>query len=251
MIDMHTHVLPGVDDGAADGKISAEILRVLSRQGVDGVVFTPHYYGRKRSPKDFLEARAAAFSEIKDAIPENMDFRLGAEVRFTAEMPVSNEALCPLAIGDTRYILFEFPFFESWNSALFRRLQDFIFSTDYVPVIAHVERYAEIRRNPSLLSWLIDAGCLLQVNTGAFLDKSTKNFAFTLLRHGMIHCLGTDAHNATDRAPDYSEATAAILAAGDGARLRRIDENSRRILDDLSVKKENSKAVKKLFGRFY
>lgn len=70
MIDLHTHILPGIDDGAADEGVSAEQLESLAAQGVDKVVFTSHYYGRKRSPRQFLEARAGLHSsESRGAFP--------------------------------------------------------------------------------------------------------------------------------------------------------------------------------------
>lgn len=86
MTDLHTHILPGIDDGAIDEGVSSEQMKSLLEQGVDKVVFTSHYYGRKRSPKQFLEARADAFGRIKDLIPEGMETYLGAEVHFAAEM---------------------------------------------------------------------------------------------------------------------------------------------------------------------
>ena len=110
MTDLHTHILPGIDDGAIDEGVSSEQMKSLLEQGVDKVVFTSHYYGRKRSPKQFLEARADAFGRIKDLIPEGMETYLGAEVHFAAEMAASDESICAMAIGDTRYILAELPF---------------------------------------------------------------------------------------------------------------------------------------------
>lgn len=148
MTDLHTHILPGIDDGAIDEGVSSEQMKSLLEQGVDKVVFTSHYYGRKRSPKQFLEARADAFGRIKDLIPEGMETYLGAEVHFAAEMAASDESICAMAIGDTRYILAELPFATDWNKGLWRRLEDFISSTDYIPVIAHVERYDEARKSP-------------------------------------------------------------------------------------------------------
>ena len=195
MTDLHTHILPGIDDGAIDEGVSSEQMKSLLEQGVDKVVFTSHYYGRKRSPKQFLEARADAFGRIKDLIPEGMETYLGAEVHFAAEMAASDESICAMAIGDTRYILAELPFATDWNKGLWRRLEDFISSTDYIPVIAHVERYDEARKKPALLSALVDMGCLLQVNTQAFLKKEDSTMAFALLEHGLVHCLGTDTHN--------------------------------------------------------
>lgn len=251
MIDLHTHILPGIDDGARDEEVSGKQLKSLSEQGVDTVVFTSHYYGRKRSPKQFLEARAAAFSRIKDLIPSDMETYFGAEVHFTGQMATANEALCSLAVGATRYLLAELPFTSAWDKALFRRLKEFISETDYVPVIAHVERYREVRKKPSLLAELKDMGCLLQANTGAFCDPRTKGLAFALLKHGFVDCLGTDTHNMDDRPPDYLSAKKAIEAEGLAESFERIQENMRLLLDDKPVITERRAPVKKLFGVYY
>ncbi len=251
MTDLHTHILPGIDDGAIDEGVSSEQMKSLLEQGVDKVVFTSHYYGRKRSPKQFLEARADALCRIKDLIPEGMETYLGAEVHFAAEMAASDESICSMAIGDTRYILAELPFTTAWNKGLWRRLEDFISSTDYIPVIAHVERYDEARKKPALLSELVDMGCLLQVNTQAFLKKEDSAMAFALLEHGLVHCLGTDTHNMRERAPKYAAAKEAIEEAGFYDRFERIQENMLLLLEDKPIKTEKSKPVKKFFKLYY
>ena len=186
MIDLHTHILPGIDDGAEDEEVSAKLLDALVSQGVSKIVFTSHYYGRKRSPRQYLEARAAAFAQIKNLIPADVEIFLGAEVHFTKQMAAANDSLCSLAIGDTRYILLELPFNAPWDRGLWNRLGDFISDTDYIPVIAHVERYKEVWKKPVLLSVLKDMGCLLQVNTGAFLDGDSKKLALALLGHHLV-----------------------------------------------------------------
>lgn len=251
MTDLHTHILPGIDDGAIDEGVSSEQMKSLLEQGVDKVVFTSHYYGRKRSPKQFLEARADALCRIKDLIPEGMETYLGAEVHFAAEMAASDESICSMAIGNTRYILAELPFTTAWNKGLWRRLEDFISSTDYIPVIAHVERYDEARKKPALLSELVDMGCLLQVNTQAFLKKEDSAMAFALLEHGLVHCLGTDTHNMRERAPKYAAAKEAIEEAGFYDRFERIQENMLLLLEDKPIKTEKSKPVKKFFKLYY
>ena len=251
MIDLHTHILPGIDDGAEDEEVSAKLLDVLVSQGVSKIVFTSHYYGRKRSPRQYLEARAAAFAQIKNLIPADVEIFLGAEVYFTKQMAAANDSLCSLAIGDTRYILLELPFNAPWDRGLWNRLGDFISDTDYIPVIAHVERYKEVWKKPVLLSVLKDMGCLLQVNTGAFLDGDSKKLALALLGHHLVDCLGTDAHNLDARAPDYAAAKRAIEEAGFGENFAGIQENMRLVLENKPVPREKTKPVKKFLGRYY
>ena len=212
MIDLHTHALPYIDDGASDPQVTAEILKMEWEQGVREVLFTPHYYG-KRSIEEFLDKRKKGLESIQDVIPAGMKTRVGAEVLLTGVNDPTDDAICALAIEGTKYVLIELPF-QKWRESLLDRISDFVEETGYTPIIAHVERYVEVLKNPSILTYFTEMGCLIQVNVDTFLDKRLKRFAFALLKKGMVHCLGTDAHNATTRGVHYAEAKNAILDKG-------------------------------------
>ena len=113
-----------------------------------------------------------------------------------------------------------------------------------------MERYREARKNPSIITDLVNMGCLLQVNTGTFLRKEDKKFAFALLKHGLVHCLGTDAHDVENRAPDYVEAKKVLEEKGFAADFERIQENMRLILDNERVNIPEHRPLKKVLG-FY
>ena len=250
MIDFHTHVLPGIDDGAESVEISLGLIQLELEQGVKQILFTPHYYGQKFSPERFLENRKKAFEKISERI-EGVKVKLAAEVHFSEEKIVSNSSLCRLAIENTKYILLELPFTASWTEKLWFRLRDFISDTGYTPIIAHVERYAEIRKNPAYLSVLADMGCLIQVNTRAFISEKTSNMALTMLKKGLVHCLGTDAHNLTDRAPDYAQAKSVIEQAGETGRFEKIQEIMQKILNGERVEIEPYQPMKRFLNRYY
>lgn len=214
MIDIHTHILPQVDDGAMNATVATSLLQTELDQGVKTVVFTPHYYGRKRSPAKFIEERQRAYEKIKENVPENMNVVLGAEVYFSEIGGASFEEMQNLTIGDTRYVLIELPFAEKWTEGLYAKLEDFIAKTNAIPVLAHLERYRQIRRKPQLIERFLQMGCLLQVNVGSFINKRTRRLAFVMLKNGMVSALGTDAHNASDRAPNYETAKAVLKEKG-------------------------------------
>ncbi len=251
MIDMHTHILPHIDDGAKDSATALTMLDMELSQGVDTIVFSPHYYGKSRSPKQFLETRQTMYEHIRSRIPLDIQTRLAAEVHFTGINPIENDDMCSLAIEGTEYVLVEFPFTTAWTASLLDRLSQFVYDTAYTPIIAHVERYQEVQKKPSLLTELLRMGCLLQVNTTSFLEKNEKKFAFTLLRNGYVHCLGTDAHDAEYRAPDYEKAKKAIQEAGYAAGFERLQENMRCILDNQSVELPEYRPIKKIFGMYF
>ncbi len=250
MIDIHTHILPYMDDGAKDSETALRMLEMESEQGVSTLLFSPHYYGKRSSPKDFLEKRQEMYAHIQSRIPPTINTRLAAEVHYTGINPIENDDMCSLAIAGTEYVLVEFPFTAAWTASLMERLAQFVYDTGYTPIIAHVERYQEVRKNPAFLTELVKQGCLLQVNTGAFLDKKDRKFAFSLLEHGLVHCMGTDSHDAENRAPDYVQAKQVIEKAGCAGEFAQIQENMHCILENQAVEIPAYKPLKKFFG-FY
>ena len=187
------------------------MLAMDKADGVSEVVCTPHYYGKKRSLEEFLTLRARAFAELGDT---EIPLRLGAEVYMTGVNDLSDDALISLAIEGTKCVLLELPFHGDWKNSLLQRLITFFEDTGYTPVIAHVERYEYVRKNPKILTTLVQSGCLLQVNTSAFIEKDSERFVLTLLKRGMVHCIGTDTHDTQKRAPDYAKAKARVYKAG-------------------------------------
>ena len=218
-------------------------------QGVDTVLCTPHYYG-KRSPEKFLSQRDGMYQRLRTRIPDGITVRLGAEVHFTGINVPDHEQLCKLAIDGTKYILLEFPFVEKWTNRLLPALADFVYDTGYTPVIAHVERYREVLKKPAIVSQLIDMGCLIQVNARAFLEKREKKFAFALLKHGFVHCIGSDAHDLERRTVDLLGAKKVVEAAGYINAWERAQSIMQMILRDEEVRVSLGEPIKKSFGGY-
>lgn len=249
MIDFHTHILPGIDDGAKDVSVSAAMLEMEKEQGVNEIVLTPHYYGKFYSPTDFVRRRAAAYEKLLAVAAGEFFFTLGAEIHFSDTLSVNAECR-KLAIGDTRYALVELPFGEKWSGSLLTRLRYFMDETELTPVIAHICRYPQLRKNPEALLRLAEMGCLLQVNASAFCDKDSSGFVFAALKHNLVHCLGSDCHNVTNRAPDLKRAEEAIAQAGYADRLEEIGRIMKCVTEDRLVKCAAATPVKKFFNRY-
>ncbi len=209
MTDLHTHILPKMDDGSDGEETSGRILLSLASQGVDRVVFTSHYYQHRESVDSFIERRNAAYEKILPLIPQNMQTKLAAEVHFS-HMAVSNDELAKLKIENTKYILLEFSKLNEWEHHLLQRVERFMDETDLIPVIAHAEVYLSVRKNPSLVADLIDMGCLIQSNCSSFFLKPCRQLLMKMLERNMVHCLGTDTHNMETSPPFYEKATALI-----------------------------------------
>lgn len=249
MIDFHSHVLPSIDDGARDAEEAKKMLETAKEQGVKTVLLTPHYYGQRRSPKQFLELRQQAYEEIKAVAPDGVSLVQAAEVHFAEDGVVSFADICSLAIENTKAVLIEFPFLAAWTKSPLEKIHDFVVETGYTPIIAHVERYQAFQKNPSLMTDFVEAGCLLQVNTETFLNKETKNFAFAMLKKGLVHCLGTDMHGAEDRKCDYALAKAAIEAE-DAFAFECVQDIMQGVLNGETVRPEVG-IMRRFMGKYY
>lgn len=250
MIDFHTHVLPGIDDGAKDTDTAVAMLQESILQGVTTIVCTPHYYGKQRSPQSFIERRQAAYKRLQAKLPEGISLRLGAEVYFTEDVSVAYEDLALLAIEDTPYILLELPFTKQYRERLFEKIDEFMAETGLTPIIAHVDRYPAVLAKPSIATRLVEMGCLLQVNAEAFEAKGVKSFAACLLQKGMIHAIGSDMHNTEARPQCMKKYVAAIERLEMKPMAKKIADLSEGILrgDEIRV---SPKKVGKIFGKYF
>ena len=197
-----------------------------------------------------MQKRQSSFAKIQQNIPKGINTVLGAEVHFNGTNVYNFDKLKELTIANTKYILIEFPFIEGWSSALIQKLFTFMEQTDCIPILAHIERYIEVRNNPKLVSTLVEAGCLLQVNASSFLDKQNKRFAFTLLKKGLVHCIGSDAHNVAERISQYDKTKGIIIKAGFESEWTLIQNTMKVILQNEPVLVRKPGKVKKIFG-FY
>lgn len=251
MTDLHTHILPGIDDGARTCEISRRLLAELKEEGVNKVVFTPHFYWRSNTISHFLESRAAAFARLQEAgVPEEMEFHLGAEAEFN-EMHINPAALSPLAIDNGKYILLELPFSVDWQKDLFDNLTNFINVTGMTPIIAHAERYPAAQKKPAYIAELLDMGCLIQVNSHAIVRAEAGSLVTALFDHGQVQCLGSDCHNLTSRRPHYAAAVNVLRERYGADFVSGLQETMERILRQEKVRPVRPHPIKKtLLGKY-
>lgn len=211
IIDFHSHILPGIDDGSASVEESLAMLREMAAQGIQHVMATPHFYARHDSPEEFLARRA----EAEDLLREKMagisglpEIGMGAEVYFYPGISDS-EILPRLTMADTRYILIEMPH-ASWSESMYRELEGIYRKQELIPVVAHVDRYISPFRTHGIPERLEALPVLVQANASFFNDRMTRGLAMKLLKAEQIHVLGSDAHNMDSRSPRLGEAVERI-----------------------------------------
>lgn len=250
MIDFHTHILPCIDDGARSLDESLALLQMLEEQGVDTVVFTPHYYGRKKGAEQFLVKREESFRSLLQAYNGPVRLLRGCECNIQTCANTDMSALRPLVLEGTRYILTELSFAPQWSEKelFLSRLKELKESVGLTPVIAHAELYPALQKHPNWATRLIAMGCLLQINCESVVRAGKNSLVQALVLHGQAHCLGSDTHNIDRRPPFYREA-AARLNEWSAAAAAGIQQTMRDIVAGEPVRARAGEAVKrKLFG---
>ena len=204
MIDFHSHILPGIDDGSKNAEMSLQMISSLASQGVDTIAATSHFYATERTPQRFLQRRAEAYDRLKAVLPQDAPrILLGAEVLYFPGISHMEE-LPQLCLEGTDLLLLEMPF-TAWNERMIREVDELSRSGVCRIMMAHIERYY-FKQPVSVWDSFLDQGILMQSNAEFFLSFRTRRKALKMLKEGRIHLLGTDCHNMSSRAPRMAEA---------------------------------------------
>lgn len=211
MIDFHTHILPGIDDGSSSVENSLQMLQVESDQGVTDVVLTSHFYASQGNVQSYLKKRNTSFQMLQHSLYDGLpNLHLGAEVQYFEGISVADE-IEDLRIQGTDLLLLEMPF-SRWSD---RVIQDVLSLNERKGIqilLAHVDRYMYSQSN-ELWYYLSQQNILMQANTSFFKGFWDRRKAVKLVENGVINVLGTDCHNVTSRAPDWSKVPQTVLSA--------------------------------------
>ena len=215
-VDIHSHFLPGIDDGAPAFGVVMEMLHIAHRGGTRALVATPHM---------FLPPYTYDVAEVSDRFAETIEelrrrsylpeflflqeltLHLGSENYLSPEFLAALEQKRILSLNDSRYLLVEFSSylsFEMLASGLER-----IAAAGFVPVLAHVERYMPFLERPSRLAEFVRRGYVAQLNGSCLLEsakRSRRKSALSFLREGLVQVIASDAHESHRRTPDLRSA---------------------------------------------
>ena len=204
MTDLHTHILPGMDDGAPDMKTALQMLSMEAKQGIRTVALTPHFYRNREHIPDFLTRRAKAMAQMQSVLKDAKHPRLilSAEVAYVPGM-ADWEELEALCYAGTKILLVEPPM-TAWNDEMFRQLYAIEGRRGITPMIAHLDRYFGVQKKAHL-EQLLEMGFPVQISTASLMHFRGRSRAVQLLtEYNAI--LVSDCHNTTTRPPDFDEA---------------------------------------------
>ncbi|WP_373756151.1 tyrosine-protein phosphatase [Jeotgalibaca porci] len=254
MIDLHCHILPGLDDGAEDLEASLAMAEQAVAQGITHILCTPHHNnGRYENVKASI---IPAVHTLQQAIDErNLPLTLleGQEVRVTGELiaELQNDYLLFTDITDT-YLLLEFPTMDvpAFSESLFFELR----GMGKIPVIVHPERNSIFREDPNLLIPFLEMGCLAQLTAPSIVGvfgKKIQKTAHEMIEHNLVQMVASDAHGINKRAFYLKEAYEYIQKDWGKEKVLQMQQVARDLINGDSVTYPSYTEIKKKkFGLF-
>ncbi len=240
MIDLHNHLLPGIDDGARKLEETLQFLRLARRDGVRTVVATPHMKpGVYDNPRRMILERVALVREAqKGDEAEEVELLPGAEVYYTAALASRARAGELMTVGDRgKHLLLELPYQQ-----IPMHVEDTIFQLRLLgitPLMAHPERVAYYLEDIERVAASVRLGALMQVTAGSITGRfgeRARDFALAMLSRNLLHVIASDSHDVRYRPPTLSEGMrAAAGVVGATAARRMVEETPAAILAGRAV----------------
>ena len=231
LVEIHCHILPGVDDGAKSMEEALELLRMEAEQGVRQIILTPHYReGYFETPREQIREVYQKLCRMASRSRIPVECYLGCEFHKNADILQLLEKDSAYLMADTRYVLLEFS-----ETDLFRTIRNYtvgLLNNGYRPILAHVERYREL--DAEKIRELTDLGAYIQINAESILGKSgwrSKRFCHRLLKEDLVHFIGSDAHSIRKRPPCLGACAGYMNKKyGTEKTMRILSENPRKML---------------------
>jgi protein-tyrosine phosphatase len=237
LIDLHSHLLPGIDDGSKDLAMSLAMARVAAADGISTIACTPHILpGVYHNSGPAIRKAVARLAEsiAKAGIP--ITLVSGADVHIAPDLDLQLRDGRALTLNDSRYLLLEPP-----HHVLPPRLKDLIFglqAAGYVPILTHPERLSWVEGHYDLIGRLVSSSVLMQITAGSVMGRFGRRpryWAERMLDEGLCHLLATDAHNTEQRPPRMAEARDVVAQRlGDDEAINLVLRRPQGILNNLS-----------------
>lgn len=230
LCDLHSHILPELDDGCRSPEESRKVLALCAAQGVTHIAATPHYHAEQGLDR-FLQRRQTAAERLAEAMEgqECPKICLGAEVAYFPGL-LQEDRVDELCLGKSNYLLLEMPF-SPWTPSVLRNVRALRHTQGVIPILAHVERYASMQ-DRRVFYEILDSGVLLQMNGEYILDPRTRRRALKMLRQGVVDVLGSDCHGFEHRPPNLAEAWAVLESGRMEGVVRQMEETMQEIFEE-------------------
>lgn len=237
-IDIHSHIMPGIDDGATDMNQTFRMLQIAVSEHIMTIIATPHYIcGRHNPDPGFLGELKDRVQELARSINKDLKVYLGNEIYYSDSVIGDLKKGKALTLAGSRYVLVEFSPEERFN-AIYHGIGELI-RHGYMPILAHTERYVCLYRNNNLISELVKAGCYIQINCRSVMGgRFSRKAAYIrwLVDEGLVHFLGSDSHRDDIRPPIMETAVRQLVKRCDTEKVGRIIyENPLKVIENIYI----------------
>lgn len=206
MFDIHSHILPNIDDGAENIQEALDLLNLLKEDGVTKVLATPHFYPQDTNLEEYLKLSKKIFQAVKK-VTENKELPeifLGCELLYYDSIGMS-EAVSNLCLNNSKYLLLELTD-NCINNKLYENILLLKTEIGITPIIAHIERYYRAKEYKKFLKFISENNIPVQINATSFFMPMFKRPLKRLLNCDIFIVLGSDTHSVDARPPKISEA---------------------------------------------
>lgn len=232
--DLHSHILPAVDDGAKSFSETKELIKLLEHQGVGGIVATPHFYGRYSSEKSAIKRVVDSYEKTMSALEKtNIPIYRGFEVHYFPGISRS-DGIEKLTLNGSDYFLLEPSPSKGLSKTVLDEIVDLNLNRHLKPIIAHVERYSGIDGYSSLLELASDGFAILQVNADSLVQGPAKKAALEVVSSELFCVLSSDTHSTKKRPPRFDDAFKRIEKKLGSNTVEKLKLNSAYIFSELS-----------------
>ena len=238
MLDIHSHILPAVDDGAKTIEESIAILEEMYRQGITDVIATPHFYPLEDNLEDFITKTRKAFSLLKEKAENKKvpNILLGCEILYYSGISKASELNC-FTLNGSCYLLLELTP-ASISDSLFDELLYLREEQKIIPIIAHIERYKTAKKYKKFIKFVKDNGILTQVNATSFFKKDYLKTLDKLFAENAVTFIGTDSHSVDIRPPFMDIALEKITQNYGNETKEKLIENANKLYLDIIGKEK-------------
>lgn len=247
MIDLHCHILAGIDDGAQTDNDSLAMARAAVQEGITTIIATPHHKnGRYENPKQDILLKVAELNMRLQAEKIDLQILPGQEPAISGEFAEDFDNGQIMTLNGTHYVFVELP-----SNHVPRYTEKMLYDLQLkglIPVIVHPERNQEIHERPEMLHKLVEKGALAQLTAGSVcgkFGKKIKSFSEQLIEANLVHFIASDAHNVTSRAFHLGQAYDLVEKHYGVDMVYLFSENAELLVEGMNVYKEQPQRVKK------
>lgn len=250
MIDLHCHLLPGVDDGSKSMDISLKLANDAVRDGIDYALLTPHHMNGV-----YLNHKKAVIQQTQEFQVELDRHKISLKVFPGQEVRINGDLLTALDQDDIlfadeseRYLMLEFPDDDvpSYTSNMIYELM----RREIIPIIVHPERNTKIMEQPEILYELLSKGCLSQITAGSYVGifgRKVRRFTQQLIQAGQAYIFASDAHNLPNRKYEMTNAFKRLTCEYGTSYVKKFENNARNIINGDEVAVNDINKLKKHF----